>query len=125
MTTRRILIIDDEEPIREVVQICLTKLGHWETILASSGAEGLLKAEAEHPDAILLDMSMPGMDGTATFRKLQGNPSTQSIPVIFLTAKVQPAEQSQYVDLGVAGLIMKPFDPVHISQQVARILGWE
>jgi CheY-like chemotaxis protein len=122
---RRILIIDDEERIQEVVQICLVKLAHWDAIAAGSGREGLLKAETEHPDAILLDMSMPEMDGITTFEQLQANPATRAIPVILLTAKVQPLEQSQYAQLGVAGLIAKPFDPVQISQQIAKILGWE
>jgi CheY-like chemotaxis protein len=121
---RRILIIDDEERIREVVQVCLVKLAHWEAIAASSGPEGLIKAETDHPDAILLDMSMPAMDGITTFGRLQENPATRAIPVIFLTAKVQPDEQSQYAQLGIAGIIAKPFDPVQLAHDIARILGW-
>jgi CheY-like chemotaxis protein len=124
MSPRRILIIDDEERIREVVQICLIKLAQWDAFTASSGSEGLQKAETEQPDAILLDMSMPGMDGVTTLQKLQDNPATCDIPVILLTAKVQPFEQLQYADLKVAGLIAKPFDPVHIAPQIAQMLGW-
>lgn len=123
-STRRILIIDDEERIREVVQICLIKLAHWEAIAVGSGLEGLHQAETKQPDAILLDMSMPDMDGITTLEQLQNNPATQAIPVILLTAKVQPLEQSQYAQLGIAGLIAKPFDPVQIGQQIAHILGW-
>jgi CheY-like chemotaxis protein len=124
MTTKRILIIDDEERIREVVQTCLSLLAQWDTLEAGSGQEGILKAETEQPDAILLDMTMPGMDGETTFQKLQDNPTTQSIPVILLTARVQPSEQAKYVALGVTGLIMKPFDPVQIVLQMREILGW-
>jgi CheY-like chemotaxis protein len=122
--SRQILIIDDEERIREVVQICLAKLANWSTIAANSGHEGVLKAVQESPDAILLDMSMPEMDGIATFHQLQAHPDSRSIPVILLTAKVQPLEQSQYATLGVAGVIAKPFDPVQIAPQIAAILGW-
>ena len=122
--SRQILIIDDEERIREVVQICLIKLANWSTITARSGQEGVLKAIQAQPDAILLDMSMPDMDGIATFRQLQADPDSRSIPVILLTAKVQPAEQSQYAELGVAGVIAKPFDPLQIASQIAAILGW-
>jgi CheY-like chemotaxis protein len=121
---KRILIIDDEDRIREVVAMCLTTMADWETVEAGSGAEGLLCAESVQPDAILLDMSMPEMDGAMTFRKLQENPATQSIPVILLTAKVQPAERSQFAQMGVAGLIPKPFNPIELPQQISALLGW-
>ncbi|KGF72211.1 hypothetical protein DO97_11215 [Neosynechococcus sphagnicola sy1] len=124
MTTKRILIVDDEERIREVVQTCLIKLAKWEAMVAASGIEAIQQAAVALPDAILLDVSMPGMDGLETLEQLQINPETASIPVIFLTAKVQPTEQLQYQRLGVAGLIVKPFDPVQISQEISRLLGW-
>lgn len=124
MAGKRILIVDDEARIREVVRACLVKLAKWDAMTAASGAEAIQTAAVEQPDAILLDVSMPGMDGIETLQQLQGNPQTQSIPVIFLTAKVQPLEQAQYQQLGVAGLIVKPFDPVQISQEISRLLGW-
>lgn len=124
MTVKRILIVDDEERIREVVRACLVKLAKWDAISAASGAEAIQTAIAEQPDAILLDVSMPGMDGLETLQQLQANPQTQAIPVIFLTAKVQPAEQAAYQRSGVAGLIVKPFDPVQISQDIRQLLGW-
>lgn len=120
----RILVIDDEERIQEVVQTCLEILGGWEVLTAGSGNEGLLKAQTQQPDAILLDVSMPGMDGLAIFQRLQENPTTQSIPVILLTAKVQPADRERFAQLGVAGVITKPFDPVQLASQVAQALGW-
>lgn len=124
MTTRRVLIIDDEERIREVLRTCFVKLAKWDVIVADCGSAGIAKAEAEQPDAILLDVSMPEMDGRATLQKLKDNSSTRAIPVIFLTAKVQPTDKAEYAQLGVAGLITKPFNPVTISQQVAEILHW-
>ena len=124
MTVKRILIVDDEERIRAVVQACLVKLAKWEAIGAASGAEALQIAVAEQPDAILLDVSMPDMDGIETLQQLQANPQTQAIPVIFLTAKVQPVEQAIYQRSGIAGLIVKPFDPVQISRDISRLLGW-
>lgn len=124
MASKRILIVDDEERIREVVRACLVKLAQWEAIAASSGTEAIQLAVQEQPDAILLDVSMPGMDGVETLRYLQEHPQTCRIPVIFLTAKVQPVEQALYQKLGVAGLIMKPFDPVLISQEISRLLDW-
>lgn len=124
MAIKRILIVDDEERIREVVRACLVKLAKWEAMTAASGAEAIQTATIEQPDAILLDVSMPGMDGIETFQQLQRNPHTQPIPVILLTAKVQPGEQAQYQQLGVAGLIIKPFDPVQISKEISALLGW-
>lgn len=121
---KRILVVDDEECIYEIVQACLEDVGGWEVIVAASGEEGLLKVQAQTLDAILLDVSMPDMDGFAFFEKLQENPATQSIPVILLTAKVLPDDQARFETMGVAGVITKPFDPEIISAQVAEILGW-
>lgn len=124
MVSKHILIVDDEERIREVVRACLVKLAKWQVTTAASGAIALQTAAAEQPDAILLDVSMPGMNGLETFQGLQRDPKTQSIPVIFLTAKVQPAEQAQYQKLGVTGLIVKPFNPVQLAQEISQLLGW-
>lgn len=118
----RILVIDDEERIQEVIQISLEILNGWEVLTASSGREGLLKAQNQKPDAILLDVSMPQMDGFATLEKLRSNPATQSIPVIFLTAKVQLADRQQFAKLGMAGVITKPFDPLTLAEQVTAAL---
>jgi CheY-like chemotaxis protein len=121
---RQILVIDDEEHIREVTQLCLEMIGGWEVITASSGNEGLVKAEITQPDAILLDVMMPDMDGTTTFRQLRTNQATQHIPVILLTAKLQAADQRRFADLGVNAVIAKPFDPTILAEQVAAVLGW-
>jgi CheY-like chemotaxis protein len=124
MTSKRILVVDDEERIREVVKMCLVKLASWEVIVAGSGKEAIQAAIAEMPDAILLDVSMPEMNGLETLQHLQRHPQTAPIPVIFLTAKVQPNEQLQYKELGVAGLIVKPFDPLQISREISLLLSW-
>ena len=125
MTTRRVLLIDDEDDIREVATVSLSKLGGWEVVAAGSGMEGLAKAEATRPDAILLDVMMPDIDGPATLKKLQANPTTKNIPIILLTAKIQAADRRRFQELGIAGLIAKPFDPLDLPQQVANYLGWE
>lgn len=124
MTTKRILLIDDEADLREVAQLSLEIVGGWQVIEGSSGSEGLIKAEAEQPDAILLDLMMPGMDGFTTFERLQANNATKQIPVIFLTAKINSGDRSQFASLGVSGVIAKPFDPMSLAQQVAETLGW-
>lgn len=124
MTAKRILVIDDEDDIREVAQLCLETLGGWEVITASSGNEGLCKALAELPDAIILDVMMPQMDGPTTYQKLRENTATQNIPVIFLTAKAQLAEQRKFAELGAKGVLAKPFEPLLLANQVAEVLGW-
>lgn len=123
-TTKRVLLIDDDELIREVVQISLAKVGGWEVLTACSGEEGLGTAIAEHPDAILLDVMMPGLDGPGTLVRLQADPATAAIPVVFLTAKVRHSEQRQWTELGAAGVLVKPFDPLLLPHQVAEALGW-
>ncbi|RUR78689.1 response regulator [Chlorogloeopsis fritschii PCC 9212] len=120
--TKRILIIDDEQDIRETTQMCLEIAGEWEVLTAVSGKEGLVKAAAEQPDVILLDVMMPDMDGLTTLQNLQKNPQTKNIPVILLTAKAQAAEQRQFTQLKIAAVITKPYDPFTLSDQVLQAL---
>jgi CheY-like chemotaxis protein len=121
---KRILVVDDEDDIREVAQLSLEMVGGWQVLAAGSGPEALQRAEQERPDAILLDVMMPGMDGPTTFQSLQANPATAGIPVILLTAKVQQADRRRFDGLGVAGVLSKPFDPMELAAQVASTLGW-
>jgi len=119
---KRILIIDDEDDIRDVVRMSLEQTADWTTVTAASGCEGLARASAELPDAILLDVMMPDMDGATALARLKANPRTAAIPVIWLTAKVQAARQA--ANFQVAGVILKPFDPITLASQVAEVLGW-
>jgi CheY-like chemotaxis protein len=121
---QRILIIDDEADIREVAALSLESVAGWEVVTASSGAQGLAMAIKEQPDAILLDVMMPGMDGPTTFRELRKNPATAHIPVLLLTAKVQSSDQRRFADLGVNAILFKPFDPLTLYAQIADALGW-
>jgi CheY-like chemotaxis protein len=120
----KILIIDDEEDIREVCALSLETVAGWDVIMAGSGAQGLARAIEYQPEAILLDVMMPGMDGPTTFRELRKNPATAHIPVLLLTAKVQSSDQRRFADLGVEAVLLKPFDPLTLSTQIATVLGW-
>ncbi|HZY63118.1 MAG TPA: response regulator [Edaphobacter sp.] len=122
---RRILIIDDEDDIREVVALALEATAGWQVLTASSGAEGIAVATAEKPDAILLDVMMPGMDGPTTFRTMRQDPMLAHIPVILLTAKVQEADQRRFTSLGVTAILFKPFDPMTLAKQISESLGWK
>ena len=121
----RILIIDDEDDIREVAALSLETIAGWQVITANSGAQGLARAIEHQPDAILLDVMMPVMDGPTTFRELRKNPLTARIPVLLLTAKVQSSDQRRFADLGVEAVLFKPFDPLTLSTQIADVLGWD
>lgn len=122
--SRRVLVVDDDEAVREVLRTGLEVLAGWKVAVASGGAEAVALCRSDPPDAILLDVMMPTMDGPTTFAQLQEDARTRSIPVILLTAKVQPAERRRYEDLAVAGMLAKPFDPLVLPDQVADILGW-
>ncbi len=123
MSQKHILLVDDEDDIREVAGVSLEAVGGWRVSKASSGTEGLSKALAELPDAILLDVMMPGIDGPTTFGRLQAEPSTRGIPVILLTAKAQGADLRYFAELGVAGVLTKPFDPMSLPERVAEALA--
>ena len=122
--SRKILLVDDEDDIREVAQMSLEMTAGWDVVTASSGADALRLAAAERPDAILLDVMMPGMDGPDTARALHASAETETIPIILLTAKVQAADRRRFDDLGVAGVLSKPFDPMELAAQVSAVLGW-
>jgi CheY-like chemotaxis protein len=120
---KRILIVDDEDDIREILRMSLEMIGGWDVLEARGGVEAISIANHAHPDAILLDMMMPEMDGIAVFEQLQKSSHTQGIPVILLTAKVQPADCRRFSDIGLA-VLSKPFDPVVLPAMIADLLGW-
>lgn len=121
---KRILIVDDEDDIREVAQVSLELVGHFDVLTVSSGRDGVERARSGQPDAILLDVMMPDMDGPSTLVQLRADPATRDIPVLFLTAKAQTAERTRLADLGVAGVLTKPFDPLKLAGEVADALRW-
>lgn len=120
---KRILVIDDEEAILEVIQGCLEELGNYEVLVAISGSEGVAIARSQAPDAILLDVSMPEMNGIEVLQQLRNHVETHHIPIALLTAKVQPTDHAVFAQLGVAGVIQKPFDPMELVDQVVEVLG--
>jgi len=122
--TKLILIIDDEPDIRRIVQISIERFGGWQTVLAASGYEGLQKLHSHTFDAILLDISMPDMTGYEFFEQLQDDPIGSQIPVILLTAKALPSDRQRFSQMGIAGVITKPFKPSLVWKEVAQILTW-
>jgi len=119
----KILIIDDEDDIRAISRLALGRVGGMDVVDAASGKTGVERAIAEAPDAILLDVMMPDMDGPETFGVLKAEPRTAHIPVIFLTAKAMASEVERLRSLGAAGVLTKPFDPMSLAANVRAILG--
>ncbi len=119
MSLKRILYVEDEPDIQAVAKLALEMVGGYQVMICSGGQEALDKVGGFAPDLILLDVMMPGMDGLTTLQNLRTDPATATIPVIFLTAKVQPSEVAQYQALGALNVIAKPFDPMTLAAQVA------
>lgn len=118
----KVLVIDDEEDLRYITRASLAAIAGMTVIEAASGSEGLVLAQVEHPDCILLDMMMPDMDGEATLAALRSDPRTAAIPVVFLTAIGLPAEMKRVAALGAHGVIRKPFDPRTLASTLRELL---
>ena len=122
--TPTVLVVDDDDAIREITQVALELVASWEVVTAGGGHEALAQAAEHRPDAVLLDLMMPDMDGLTTFRHLQADPATRDVPVILVTAKAQVGDRQAWDGLPVAGVIAKPFDPMTLAADVAALLGW-
>lgn len=118
---KRILYVDDEKDIRIVTKFALESMGGFEVSVCGSGFEALETAPALKPDLILLDVMMPNMDGPTTLDKLRNLPATVAMPVVFMTAKVQPHEVAAYRELGAIDVIAKPFDPATLADTVKQM----
>jgi len=124
VSTKQILVIDDEAAVQEVVQSCFEELAGWTVITANSGQAGLEQALANKPDAIVLDVLMPDIDGITLLRQLKASPTTEAIPVVLLTIASAFTDPGGCAALGAVGAIAKPFDPFDLVEQVADLLGW-
>ncbi len=120
---QRVLYVEDEPDIQAVAKLALELVGGFTVKVCASGEEALREAEAFAPEMILLDVMMPGMDGPTTLQALRALPALATVPVAFMTAKVQPAEVAHYKTLGARDVIPKPFDPMTLASQVRAI--WE
>lgn len=121
---RRVLLVDDEPDVRAVVRLSLERVGGWDVVDVDSGTRALEIAADGEFDAIVLDVMMPVLDGPATFARLQEDPRTADLPVVLLTARVDRAEREVWLEMGVRGVLPKPFDPLQLSADISNLLGW-
>jgi two-component system alkaline phosphatase synthesis response regulator PhoP len=121
--SRRLLLVDDDEAIREIAQLSLERVGDWSVVAVASGREAVEVVQTGASfDVVLLDVMMPELDGPTAMQRLRGGSLPSSVPVVFLTAKLQPADRERLHELGAAGVIAKPFDPMSLSSELERIL---
>jgi CheY-like chemotaxis protein len=122
MTSIRILLVDDEPDLREVVDMALGLDPEFTTRACASGADALVMAAEWSPSLILLDVMMPLMDGPTTLANLRKNPRTAPIPVLFLTGSTRTAEIEHFISIGAQGVLSKPFDPMTLAASVRSYL---
>jgi CheY-like chemotaxis protein len=118
MNPIRILHVDDEPDIREIVSISLGLNPDFQVRECASGSDAIAAAAQWSPELILLDVMMPRMDGPTTLAALRKNPRTADIPVVFMTARAQTRELERFMALGAQGIILKPFDPMTLATEV-------
>jgi DNA-binding response OmpR family regulator len=118
----RVLVVDDDPVIVRLLEVNL-RLEGYEVSTASRGEEALERAAEVHPDVIVLDVMMPGLDGWETCRRLREQPEFAETPVVFLSARAQDDDRSKGLGLGRVEYVTKPFDPVKLMELVGRLLG--
>lgn len=117
----KVLVIDDEAPIRLLCRVNLEAEG-MSVLEAADGPTGVDKAKSEHPDVILLDVMMPGLDGWRVAEQLLDDPQTRGIPIVFLTARAEFRDRARGLDIGGVDYITKPFNPLELAPLVRDLL---
>ena len=115
----RVLVIDDEAPIRMLCRVNLEAEG-MEVLEAADGRLGIEVARKERPDAVLLDVMMPGLDGWHVARRLLADEATSALPIVFLTARADVRDRLRADDVGGFEYVTKPFNPVELAGVVKR-----
>jgi len=128
VTVQRVMVVDDDPDIRYIAELSLKRVGGFDVVLAGSGEEalGLLDGELSGgtlPDVVLLDYMMPGMTGADVIRSVRARSDLDVVPVVFMTAKVAEREVEEYLALGAAGVVNKPFDPMTLPDLVREIVA--
>jgi len=117
----KILYVEDEPDIAQVAKLALETVGGFSIESCENGKVALEKGPEFQPDLVLMDVMMPEMDGPTALREMQNMPEMQNVPIIFMTAKVQPSEIAEYKEMGAVDVIPKPFDPMTLADQVRQV----
>jgi two-component system OmpR family response regulator len=120
---RKLLVVDDDPDIRRIAALALERIGGFQVTLAQDAREALESAALNPPDLVLLDVSMPGMDGPAALAALRAHDATAHVPVVFFTAASSDAEIERLMGLGAVGVVPKPFDVAELPRRIRAILG--
>ena len=118
----RVLVIDDESVVGVILRLAFEAKGH-ETVLADGGRSGIDKARADHPDAIVLDLMMPEVNGYDVLEVLRDDPIVEDVPIIVLTAVTLSRERERCLSQGAAAVITKPFDPADVVDALDGLLS--
>ena len=124
MTTKpleRVCYVEDDEDIQRIVRMSLERVGRMKVEIVGDPMVAIDAIVGFKPDLVMLDWMMPGMDGPTLFRKLQDNPQTKHLPVVFMTAKATPTEMEELRSLGALGAISKPFSPKDLPEQLRAL----
>ena len=121
--TKSILVVDDQEDVRALIQLGLEMKAGWNVLNANSGEEAIEIAANQQPDVILLDLMMPDMDGRTTLQRLKSDPATKQISVILMTAKSKYSVEESFVGLDVAAIFTKPLRPLNLPQEIIDAIG--
>lgn len=117
----KILYLEDDPDIKTIAELSLVDISGFECEMVTNGVEALDKLKTYTPDIILSDMMMPEMDGVTFLKELKSNSKYKDIPVIFMTAKVANHEIEEYIKLGAIGVIIKPFNPMDLPEQIKEL----
>ena len=121
MSGHRILVVDDEPDVLRMLEVVLGKRGH-SVLTAPTGMEGLVTAQGERPDLILLDVMMEGMDGWEVLKLLKLEPGTHDIPVVMLSARVEPKDRIRGLQEGAVDYVTKPFSVRELVDTIEAVL---
>ena len=121
MAKATILVVDDEEDIRELVELHLSREG-FKVVLAETGEQALKLVQTQPPGLVVLDLMLPGVDGLEVCKRMKGDPRTQEIPIVMLTAKGEEADIVTGLELGADDYVTKPFSGKVLVARIRRIL---
>ena len=125
MSQRRILLVDDSRVVHELARVALETVAGWQMASVESADQAVPAAIAQRPDAIVVDVVMPDVDGPATVRLLREDPATRDIPIVFLTAQDDPSERDRLEHMDVAGVLRKPFEVSMLAGEITSMLNWD